>query len=130
MTILNILKRPFDFHKTFKILQLKIRFIYVWFTTTMYILFLIQYWGNVMVVWELELQLTMQSKLIITKVVSSNPISWRGILNTILRNTVFSDLQQVSDFLRVLWFPPPINWRSRYNWNIVESGVKHHTPKP
>jgi len=22
------------------------------------------------------------------------------------------------------WFPPP------YNWNIVESGVKHHKPKP
>jgi len=32
----------------------------------------------------------------------------------------------VSGFLRVLWFPPP-----RYNWNIVESGVKHHqTNKP
>jgi hypothetical protein len=24
-------------------------------------------------------------------------------------------------FLWVLWFPPP-----QYNWNIVESGVKHH----
>ena len=29
MTIVNIFKRPFDFHKTFKILQLKIWFIYV-----------------------------------------------------------------------------------------------------
>ena len=23
-------------------------------------------------------------------------------------------------------FPPPINWPPRYNWNVVESGVKHH----
>jgi hypothetical protein len=30
------------------------------------------------------------------------------------------DLQQVSGLLRILWFPP------RYNWNIVERGVKHH----
>ena len=36
-----------------------------------------------------------------------------------------SDLWLVSEFLRVLWFPPP--W---YNWNIVESGVKHHNPNP
>ena len=32
-----------------------------------------------------------------------------------------SDLRQVAGFLRVFWFTPP-----RYNWNIVESGVKHH----
>ena len=29
-----------------------------------------------------------------------------------------------SGFLRVLWFSP------RYNWNIVESGIKHHKPNP
>jgi hypothetical protein len=34
-------------------------------------------------------------------------------------------LEQVGGFLRVLRFPPP-NCPSRYNWNIVESGVKHH----
>ena len=34
---------------------------------------------------------------------------------------------QVSGFL---WFLPPINWLPRYNWNIVESGVKHHNPNP
>ena len=22
------------------------------------------------------------------------------------------------------------NWRPRYNWNIVESGIKHHNPNP
>jgi len=31
-----------------------------------------------------------------------------------------SDLRQVSGFLWVVQFPP------RYNWNIVESGIKHH----
>jgi len=37
-----------------------------------------------------------------------------------------SDLRQVGGFLRVPRFPPTINWPQRYNWNIVESGVKHH----
>jgi len=37
-----------------------------------------------------------------------------------------SDLQQVGGFLRVLRFPPPRNLTPRYNWNIVESGVKHN----
>ena len=27
-------------------------------------------------------------------------------------------------------FPHQYNWPPRYNWNIVESGVKHHQPKP
>jgi hypothetical protein len=31
-----------------------------------------------------------------------------------------SELRQVGGFLRVLSFAPP-----RYNWNIVESGIKH-----
>ena len=37
-----------------------------------------------------------------------------------------SDLRQVSGFLWVLRFPPPIKLTARYNWNIVVSGVKHH----
>ena len=36
-----------------------------------------------------------------------------------------SYLQQVGGFL-----PPPIELTARYNWNIVESGVKHHNPNP
>ena len=36
-----------------------------------------------------------------------------------------SDLRQVGGFLRVLRFPPPINWPPWYSWNIVESVVKH-----
>ena len=31
-------------------------------------------------------------------------------------------------FSSVLWFPPPKNWLPGYNWNILESGVKHHNP--
>jgi len=41
-----------------------------------------------------------------------------------------SDLRQVGDFLWVPWFPPPIKLTPRYNWNIVKSGVKHHSPNP
>jgi hypothetical protein len=41
-----------------------------------------------------------------------------------------SDLRQVSSFLRVLRFPPPINWPSQYIWNIIESGVNEHKPNP
>jgi hypothetical protein len=41
-----------------------------------------------------------------------------------------SDLPQVGGFLRVIRFPPPIKLTASihfvYNWNIVESGVKHH----
>jgi hypothetical protein len=37
------------------------------------------------------------------------------------------DLRQVGGFLRVLQFPLPIKLTTtRYNWNIVESGIKHH----
>jgi hypothetical protein len=35
-----------------------------------------------------------------------------------------SDLRQVGGFLQVLQFPSPISWPPRYNWNIVESGIK------
>ena len=37
-----------------------------------------------------------------------------------------SDLQKVDGFIRVLQYPLP-PW---YNWNIVESDVKHQTPNP
>jgi hypothetical protein len=50
--------------------------------------------------------------------------SWRVVLDTTLYDKVVSDLRQVGGFLR---FPPPIKL-PRYNWNIVESGVKQHKP--
>jgi hypothetical protein len=37
---------------------------------------------------------------------------------------------QVGSFLRTFRFPQQQNWPPRYNWHIVESGVKHHNPNP
>ena len=34
----------------------------------------------------------------------------------------------VSDLLQVGGFIHQLNWPPRYNWNIVESGIKHHKP--
>ena len=36
----------------------------------------------------------------------------------------------VAGSLRVLGFLHKWNWPPRHNWNIVESGVNHHKPKP
>jgi hypothetical protein len=41
----------------------------------------------------------------------------RGVLDTTLHD---KDLRQIGGF------PPPIKLTQRYNWNIVESGVKQH----
>jgi hypothetical protein len=74
-------------------------------------------------------QLPVQSVSITTEFVSSNPI--HGEVYSIQHYVIklVSDLRQVGGFLRVLRFPPLIK-PPRYNWNIVESGVKHHKPKP
>jgi hypothetical protein len=50
--------------------------------------------------------------------------SGRGVQHYVIK--FVSDLRQVGGFPRVLRFPPPIKLTPRYNWNIVESGVKHH----
>jgi hypothetical protein len=39
-------------------------------------------------------------------------------------------LRQIGGFVRVLRFTPTIKLTPRYNWNFVESGIKHHKPKP
>jgi hypothetical protein len=56
----------------------------------------------------LDLQLPVQSVPITTKVVSSNPVldEVYSIQHYVIK--FVSDLQQISDFLWVLWFPPPI----------------------
>jgi hypothetical protein len=71
----------------------------------------------------------------------SNNFYFRLLPDLTLRNTV-SFLQetgtacpsraalQVRDFLRGIRFLNQYNWPPRYNWNIVESGIKHHKPKP
>ena len=59
-------------------------------------------------VWCLDLQLSMQSVPITTKVVSLNPA--HGEVYSIQQYVIkfVSDLRQVSDFLQILQFPPPI----------------------
>jgi hypothetical protein len=63
-----------------------------------------------------------------TNVVSSNPtqprcirynIIWYGLSVICERSVVFSGY---------CGFLHQYNWPPRYNWNIVESGVKHHNP--
>jgi len=60
------------------------------------------------------------------KVVSLNPVHDEvySIQHSMIK--FVSDLQQVSGFLHVLRFPPPIKLTATRN--IVESGVKHHNP--
>ena len=69
---------------------------------------------------------------IITKVVSSNLAHGEVYLIQHYVIKFVNDLRRVSGFLRVLRFPPPIKLTAtiQYNWNIVESGVKHHTTNP
>ena len=70
----------------------------------------------VVIVWYLDLQLPLQLMPMTTKVVSSNSVHGKVYLIQHYVIKFVSDLWQVSGFLR---FPP-------HNWNIVESGVKHH----
>ena len=60
-------------------------------------------------IWQLDLQLPVQSVPITTKVVSSNFIHGEvfSIQHYVMK--FVSDLKQVCGFLLVLWFPPPIN---------------------
>ena len=78
----------------------------------------------IVIVWQLDLQLQVQSVPVTTKVVSSNPVHGEVYLIQHYVIKFVSDLRQVGDFLQ---FPRPINPRPpRYNCNIVESGGKHH----
>ena len=63
----------------------------------------------VVMVWQLDLRLPVQSVPITTKVVSSNAAY--GELYSIQHYVIkfVSDLRQVGGFLRVHLFPPPIN---------------------
>ena len=61
-----------------------------------------------LIAWKLDLQLPMQSVLITTKVVRSNPVHGEvySIQHYVIR--IVSDLRQVGGFLQVLRLPPPI----------------------
>ena len=91
----------------------------------------------VVIAWYLDLQLPVQSVPIMIKVVSSNPV--HGEVYSIQHYVIkfVSELWQVSGFLQILRFPPPIKlilkyffkkWPSRYNWKWHH--VKHHNPNP
>ena len=62
----------------------------------------------IVIVWLLDLQIHMQSVLITSNVVSSNPV--HGYVSSIIQYviTFVSDLRQVDGFLLVPLFPPPI----------------------
>jgi len=62
----------------------------------------------VVIILQLDLQLPVQSVPITTKVVSSNPAHDDVYLIQHYVIRFVSDLRQVSGFLCVLWFPPPI----------------------
>jgi hypothetical protein len=61
----------------------------------------------VVIVWELDLQLLVQSMPITTKGVSTNPV--HGEVYSIQHYVIkfVSDLRQIGGFLQVLRFPPP-----------------------
>ena len=59
--------------------------------------------------------------------------SWSWSYGSWIYNYVIkfvSDLLHVGGFLQVLRFPPLIKLTATIYWNIVESGVKHHSPPP
>ena len=62
----------------------------------------------VVIAWELDLQLAIISVPLTTNVVSLNPVHGKVYLTQHYVMKFVSDLQQVSGFHRVLWFPPPI----------------------
>ena len=57
--------------------------------------------------------------------------SWRGVLDITLCDKVCQWLATGQWFFSgYSRFPTPIKLITWYNWNIVESGVKYHKPKP
>ena len=57
------------------------------------------------------------------------PLGWCA-LDTTIYGKVFSDLQPLVFFSGFSGFLHQQNWPPRCNWNIVESGFKHHNPNP
>ena len=70
----------------------------------------------------MDVQLTMQSVLITTNYLSSNPAQGEVYL---MQHYVIGLWLSAGR-----WFSPPLNCPPRYNWYIVESGAKHHNPYP
>jgi hypothetical protein len=67
---------------------------------------------------------------ITTKIVSLKPdhLAVYSIPHYVIK--FVSDLSQVGVFRRILRPSTPIKLTARYNWNIAESGIKHHNLNP
>ena len=95
---------------------------------------ILEYIGAVVVVivCYLDLQLSMQSVPITTKVVSLNPS--HGEVYSIQHYVITFHLSVTCGRSVVFsWysgFHYQYNWQPQYSWNIIESGVKHHNPNP
>ena len=72
----------------------------------------------------------MQSVPITTNVVSSNPAHGEvySTLHHMIKLSVICGRSVV--FARYFGYLHQLNWQPQYNWNIVESGIKHNKPKP
>jgi len=83
-----------------------------------------------MIVSQLDLQLTMQSVPITTKVVSSNPA--HGEVYSIQHYVIkfVSDLRQVGRFLRMLRFPPPIKLTATITKILLKLALNTVTRNP
>jgi hypothetical protein len=75
-------------------------------------------WGRGTIIY-ISYILIFQSMPITTKVVSSNPP----------HGEVYSMQHYVIKLINSGFFHQ-LNWPPGYNWNIVDSGIKHHNPKP
>jgi len=77
-----------------------------------------------MIVWQLDLQLPMQTVPITTNAVSSNPlhVTVYSIQHYVIK--FVSDLRQIIGFLQVFQFPPPTKL------TVIESDIKYYNPNP
>jgi len=74
--------------------------------------------------------LLMQSTPITTKVVSSNPAHGRGVLDTALCNKVCLWLTTGRWCSLCTTVSSTNKTDCHINWNVAESGIKHHNPNP
>ena len=65
-----------------------------------------------------------------TEVVRSNPVQARCTRYNIMWYSLSVTCDMSVVFSRDSGFLHQLNWSTRYNWNIIESGVKHHNPNP
>ena len=80
----------------------------------------------VMIVWQLDLQLPMQSVPITTLFFISNPAHGEVYSIQLYVINFFSDLRQIDGLHQVPWFPPPIKLTG--SLIVILLKVAHHNP--